>query len=101
MTYAPPCNQDSHDWVYEGTLTPPISGSHLGGSNITIYRCTRCQHSWDGTELNGLPLVERTPAPAESAEAIVDHYTGESVPGVKNVEARNRKLSRRLHKRPC
>ena len=100
MTYAPPCDQDTHDWVYEGTLTPPISGSHMGGSNLTIYRCSRCQHSWDGAESNGLPLVERTSTPAESAAKVADYYTGESIPGVKNVKARNKKLTRRLHSRP-
>ncbi len=104
-----PCEPGTHLWEYEATLTPPAGG----GGNITVQRCSRCSYSWDGaafttsvktpdgrTITETTELIERTPTPREAAGAVVDHYTGESIPGVKNVEARNRRLRHRLGQRP-
>ena len=98
------CVPGSHDWQYEITLTPPVSGSHLGGHNITVYRCAICSHSWDGATARywdgtTAELIYRTSTPQEAVNSIIDHYTGESIPGVKDVAARNRRLRRRLRSR--
>ena len=102
MSMMAPCPPGQHQWQYETTLTPPVSGS---SANATVYRCLTCSYSWNGATAGlregdttlVVELIERTPTPEEAADAIVAHYTGESIPGVKNVEARNRRLRRRLH----
>jgi hypothetical protein len=108
MPDARPCAPGTHLWEYETTLTPPVSGR----GNVTIHRCRKCSYSWDGAAFTAraqtqdgrtiaetVLLTERTPTPREAAGAVVGHYTGVSIPGVKNVEARNRRLRRRLSRR--